>query len=405
MTTESAQLIASARRPPLVASWTAPVLDASKVHRELERLWQEWNQARAEDDEAALYAYEGALMRASTLNLIAIADTPAWADRIEATIRELTEFSPSRTVILVRNGPKTAGLVIRVAVHERVQGRGRPAIQFECVTVAAREGSDDILASVVTPLLVPELPDFLYVPQGTLAENPLLADLVSIADRLIVDTSAGDDPGSVLRFLAALIHNEKPEPRVTDVVWTRLTPWRQLIAQFFDQEATQPCLDALDDIEIVFGERDEDGRSGVTAGLLMAGWLATRLGWRAPGELVQARDGWRLTLRAGPRGRSREVLMRLRSTDAPPARGNLGAVTLIAGTECPGRFRVERTANHGILTMSETPSMPRVSRMVYGRDLSDAALLSQELRNFGGDPIYEEALVFAADLWPEGVRI
>jgi glucose-6-phosphate dehydrogenase assembly protein OpcA len=405
MTSKSAQPIASAPRPPLVAAWTAPVLDAGKVHRELDRLWQEWNQARAGDEDAALYAYEGALMRASTLNLIAIAETPSWADRIEATVRELTEFSPSRTVILVRNGRKSAGLSIRVAVYERAQGRGRPAIQLECVTVAAREGSDDILASVVTPLLVPELPDFLYVPKGALAGNALLADLVSIADRLIVDTASGDDPGGVLRFLAALTQEEKPEPRVTDVVWTRLTPWRQLIAQFFDQEATQPCLDALDDVEIVYGERDGDGRSGLTAGLLMAGWLATRLGWRAPGELVQARDGWRLTLRAGPRGRSREVLLRLRSTDAAQARGNLSAVTLNAGLECPGTFCVERTPNHGIMTMSETPSMPRVSRLVYGRNYDDAALLSQELRNFGGDRIYEEALVFAADLWPEGVMI
>ena len=403
MTTTSLKTVSPAR-PPLTASWTAPVLDAARVHRELDRLWKEWNEDRRGEEDAALHAYEGALMRASTLNLIVVVETLAEAEEIELVVGELIEFSPSRTVILVRNGRKAAGLHIRVSVHEHLQGRGRPAIQRESVTVAAKEGSDHILASVTTPLLVPELPGFLYLPRFLRAEGPLLQDLLRIADRLIVDSATATDPSRTLRSLANLTQDETG-PRLSDVVWTRLTAWRQLIAQFFDQGVTQPCLEALDDVEIVCGKWDGDGRCGLTAGLLMAGWLATRLGWRAPGELVHAREGWRLTLRAGTRGRSREVLLRLRMTDHPPACGGLSSVTLVAGPECPGTFRVERTDDQAITTTSETPTMPRVSRLVYGRQMDEPALLSQELRNFTGDPIYEEALVFAADLWPEGVMI
>ena len=32
---------------PMVASWTAPVIDAGKVHDELDRLWSEWSEAMA----------------------------------------------------------------------------------------------------------------------------------------------------------------------------------------------------------------------------------------------------------------------------------------------------------------------------------------------------------------------
>jgi hypothetical protein len=77
-------------------------------------------------------------------------------------------------------------------------------------------------------------------------------------------------------------------------------------------------------------------------------------------------------------------------------------VTLVASGPDSGEFTVERTDDVGITTKSETPTMPRVSRLVYGRLPDDGPLLSQELRNFTGDPIFEEALVFAADLWPDG---
>jgi glucose-6-phosphate dehydrogenase assembly protein OpcA len=390
--------------PPMIASWTAPVIDAGKVHDELDRLWGEWSEAKRVSLGDGLHsAPEWALMRASTLNLIAIAGTPKEAERIEATVSALTEFSPSRTVILVRSGaPKTGGLGVRVSVHEHSLGKGQAAIRFESVTIAAKRGNDELLASVTSPLLVAELPDFLWVPRGEIAGNPLLSDLLELADRVIVDTAMLEEPGGNLRFLTDLAQQPKPAPKLTDLVWSRLMPWRQLIAQFFDQPATQPCLDCIDEVTIGYGGADDDGRSGLTAGLLIAGWLATRLEWRAPGELVRSKDGWRLTLRAGPKGRSREVLLSLRPTDSAPARSSLGAVILVANGADPGEFTVERTNDVGITTVSETPTMPKVSRLVYGRQPDDVHLLSQELRNFAGDPIYEEALAYAADLWPDG---
>jgi glucose-6-phosphate dehydrogenase assembly protein OpcA len=342
-------------------------------------------------------------MRASTLNLIAIAETPKHADAIEETVGSLTEFTPSRTVVLVRSGaPKSGGLGIRVSVHEHTLAKEQAAIRFESVRIAAKRGNDDLLASVTSALLLAELPDFLWLPASKIAGNPLLGDLLELADRLIVDTATLQDLSGHLRFLADLAQQPKPAPKLTDLAWSRLMPWRQLIAQFFDQQTTQPCLECIDEVTISYGNEDDTGRSGLTAGLLMAGWLATRLDWRAPGELVRSRDGWRLTLRAGPKGRSREVLLSLQPSEAAAARVCLGAVTLTANGTSPGEFTVERTTDSGITTVSETPTMSRVSRLVYGRLPDDGHLLSQELRNFSGDPIYEEALVFAADLWPDG---
>lgn len=391
---------------PLVEKWTAPVIDAGRVHDELDRLWTEWGIVKRRSlSEDVQQAPEWAMMRASTLNLIAIADTPKHAERIEKAISGLTEFSPSRTVILVRSGATKAGeLGVRVAVHEHQMGKGQAGIRFESITVSAHAGNDELLASVTSSLLLAELPDFLWIPRGEITGNPLLSSLIELADRVIVDTSALAEPGPHLRKLAELAQLPKPAAKISDLVWSRLTPWRQLIAQFFDHTTTQACLDSLDDVQIGYGGVDDDGRSGLTAGLLLAGWLSTRLGWKAPGELVRSKDGWRLTLRAGPRGRSREVLLSIQPTDNMSAVGSLATVTLLANGAAPGEFSVERTSVEGITTVSETPTMPRVSRLVYEHRLADSHLLSQELRNFTGDPVFEEALQFAADLWPLDVE-
>jgi hypothetical protein len=107
-----------------------------------------------------------------------------------------------------------------------------------------------------------------------------------------------------------------------------------------------------------------------------------------------------LTLRAGAKRNSREVLLSLKQSDNPDAAGGLASVELIAADPHPGEFRVERTTLTGITTSSTAPDLPKVSRLVYGRVPEEAALVGNELRNFSGDSVYEEALLFAVDLWP-----
>ena len=64
---------------------------------------------------------------------------------------------------------------------------------------------------------------------------------------------------------------------------------------------------------------------------------------------------------------------------------------------------VERSSGESVVTSSEL--VTKVSRTVYLRNLDDSRLLSLELRVFGSDPIFYEALHFAANLWPEGTSI
>lgn len=389
-------------------NWQAHTIEANTVHKTLQRLWDEIGDQRRALAGRPRMAADAALMRTRTINLIAIADTGRDATRIKKTITSLTEFFPSRTVILVRHtgaAPKD-GLSVSVAVEEHPVERKQTPVRFETITVSAGAGREELLASVASPILVPELPDFVWFPSSDFASSSLLGEVIGIADRLVVDTSLVTDPTRALRYLVDLELSAAASGslHISDFAWTRLTPWRQMIAQFFDQASTQPSLEAIESVTITYASPDDSERSGLTAGLLMAGWLCTRLGWRAPGEeLVRSRDGWKLTLRAGARGKSREVILTLKPTADPAAGCCVGAVTIQVGGANSGTYTVERSSNESVVTSSEL--VTKVSRTVYLRNPDDARLLSLELRVFGSDPIYYEALHFAANLWPEGMTI
>ena len=387
-------------------SWQAHAIDANAVQRTLTRLWNEVVDERRAAEGKPKRDGDAALMRTRTINLIAIADTSDDAERLRGTVTSLAEFFPSRSVILVRTPPTTLsnGLAIKLEVEEFPAKNRQTPVRFETITVAAA-GREALLASVASPILLPELPDFVWYPGGTFDESPLLREVIDFADRLIVDSSRAVDPSRVLRFLAELeAGTTDGELHLSDTAWTRLVPWRQMIAQFFDPVSMQPSLEAIDDVTIVYGAGDGDGRNGVTSALLLAGWLCTRLGWRAPGEeLVRSRDGWKLTLRAGQRGRSREVILTLVASEDPMIGPCVGRVEITAGGDVPGVFSVERLTPESVQTSSELSSAVR--RIVYVRNLDDARLLSLELRVFGSDPVYHEALGFAANLWPEGITV
>jgi glucose-6-phosphate dehydrogenase assembly protein OpcA len=388
----------------LTSSWEAGELETLTVERELKRLWAEANAVRNQRRKRRS-SIDGdfGLMRASTLNLIVAVETHADATDLEATISQLSDLTPSRTVILVRAvaASESPTLTIKVSVHQHEASKGRPGVQFECMTIGVRGEPSTSLASVASSLLVPELPIFLWWCGPTLPTVDLFAELMEITDRIVIDTATLFYPGRTLLELANLVRRSKTGPKSTDFAWTRLMPWRQMIAQFFDTVAAQRCLDTIDEVEIVFERNRQAGSSGLTSALLGAGWLATRLGWQAPGELVRTHNGWRVTLRAGRPGRRREVILRLLESDHSEEPW-LSKVSFKSIAPAAGHFTIQRTAENTLTTTSKTGDAPPVSRTVYLHLQNSVNLLEHELGQFGRDPVFEESLAFAATLIPEG---
>ena len=97
----------------------------------------------------------------------------------------------------------------------------------------------------------------------------------------------------------------------------------------------------------------------------------------------------------------RDIELTLAPDTSPHTRFSLRRVTIVATGDAPGTFMVERTDGDDIITTSETPDNPAVSRMVYSQRPDSGDMIGQELQRFGPDEVFEEAVRWAVGLIPE----
>jgi glucose-6-phosphate dehydrogenase assembly protein OpcA len=115
-------------------------------------------------------------------------------------------------------------------------------------------------ASVVLPLLLSDAPVLVWWPGGG-PVDPAHDELGALAQRRVTDSAANRDPLATLRERAA--HHA---PGDTDFAWTRVTPWRTLLAAALDQP-----FDPLTGGVVAAARRNPSAE-------LLATWLEWRLG-------------------------------------------------------------------------------------------------------------------------------
>lgn len=396
----------------IATSYRTEFLDTGRIHDDLNHLWTELGGPPKGGDGTGEMVAEphfggGGLMRTNTLNLIAVARDSDDATQIAERVSLLRDFLPSRTIILrdhTGDDPDDPFFDVRVELREQRRTDDKPGIRFEAIAITAHHHELGEIASLVSPLFVAELPDFLWWPGGDFARNELFEDLLHVVDRVIVDSAQlGHDASGVSAMKGLLDRRDKDAgPIPGDFSWLRLRPWRQLIAQFFDPPDVQQSLATIEQVTISYADTQTDGASGFASALLTVGWLASRLGWEPIDSLERRKGGgWTAPLSArDDTGRKREVSLRLLPVAGHQLHSSLAEVELIAGSDAPGTFRVQRTDEFDLMTSSESRAVPLVSRIVYASPPSHDRMLGEELQRFGSDRVFDEALRFATRLLP-----
>ncbi|MEV5724986.1 glucose-6-phosphate dehydrogenase assembly protein OpcA [Streptomyces pharetrae] len=191
------------------------------------------------------------------LTMVIVTDEENAYDAIKAA-EQASHEHPSRTLVVIKRHARTP--------RERTQSRldaevrvGSEAGTGETVVLRTYGEVSDHADSVVLPLLLPDAPVVVWWPVDA-PDVPAKDPLGALAQRRITDMYAVESP---LRVLDSRARSYAPGD--TDLAWTRLTPWRSMLAAALDQARLTITSAAV--------ESEADNPSAE----LLARWLEARL--------------------------------------------------------------------------------------------------------------------------------
>jgi glucose-6-phosphate dehydrogenase assembly protein OpcA len=367
-------------------------LDVQAVERELNELWMQ-NAGGADE--------EGAMLRARVLNLMVYVASEQALGQAEEILLGLAAAHPCRALVMLAD-PEGKDKDIEMHVSSRCQRAGGAGARHLCceqVTVRASGRFTVELPSVSVPLLVSDLPVFLWWQGAPGLQQEIFKSLRNSADRVVIDSAASLDPYADLRALASLLKLEKKERRgLSDLNWARLTTWRALLAGFYDVPEHREALSRLSRVRIEYIAPEAAPDSVAPRALLLAGWLASRLGWRATSEKARVNDGVHL-FSMEQDGRTISVEFKL-SGHTAVAPGGIARVELVTDSDPQSSFVAMRAEDsRDLKTQQATDADTRTSRVVTGAaEPTEAELLAAELEILRHDHVYEEAVAKAAEM-------
>ncbi|MEU9374673.1 glucose-6-phosphate dehydrogenase assembly protein OpcA [Streptomyces sp. NPDC048255] len=269
------------------------------------------------------------------LTLVIVTDEENAYDALKSA-NDASHEHPSRIIVVIKRVSRSprSRRDARLDAEIRV---GADSGSGETVVLRLHGELVDHAQSVVLPLLLPDAPVVVWWPDG--APSDLAGDpLGALGQRRITDTYSCEEPVGALGKRAAAY-----APGDTDLSWTRITPWRSMLAAALDQQTVSVRS------AIVEGEDENPSCE------LLAMWLADRL------QVPVKR-----TLSSGP------------------------GLTAVRLETKEGEIVLDRA--DGALATLCMPGQPDRAVALKRRDTAE--LLAEELRRLDPDNTYESALKF-----------
>ncbi|MEP7335373.1 MAG: glucose-6-phosphate dehydrogenase assembly protein OpcA [Actinomycetota bacterium] len=220
--------------------WTGRDVTIAEIERELAQL-------RSESMD----------LRTSMMTHLAWA-SPEWQDAARETLAGLAELHPSRTILLFPQEGGRDALDADVALECYSLPELERHVCSEVIELRLHGSLANSPASVVLPLVLPDLPVFLRWRGRPAFGRPAFEQLVDVVDRLVVDSREWEDVPSCYPELVSYFDRVA----ISDIVWGRTLRWRRAIAELW------PAVRAAAELHV---------RGPLPESMLLRGWLGSRL--------------------------------------------------------------------------------------------------------------------------------
>jgi glucose-6-phosphate dehydrogenase assembly protein OpcA len=358
------------------------------------------NVATLEEELSALWraAAEGPgtehpVMRASVLTLLAFVESEDEGRETFNLISHVIAQNPCRAILMVaepREHPE--GLSTWISAQCHLPPSGAKQVCCEQIYVRARGEAVSGLDNVVLPLIVPELPVYLWWRAGRFVPPSFLDQVFRVTNRVLVDSGRFEEPELDLATLARLVERFRTADgmALSDLNWARLTPCRELIAQNFDSDEARSYLQDLSEVSFEWQLGADETGSRTAHALLLTAWLASRLGWRPEGHIMPNTSPSRLfEFQQGDRPvRVEWTVRREKGEPSTPFK-----VSLKTRSAPPAIFSITESMEEGIVrTKAEMPGRAPLERTAPLVVMGEVELVNEELKFPERDRIYEEVL-------------
>lgn len=290
----------------------------------------------------------------ATINFVVYVEREDYREWVSERAQRIADKHPCRMIVLdaVKGEHE-----VEITAGEPESGQGGAAFR-ERVDL----GVDGIRAAqriqFVEALLVRDVPSVLWWAADRLFSSNTFTALVPLVQNIILDSSGTDkDPNAIREF--ASYFSEHRGAALADLAWMRLDPWRDVVAQFFDDPSMHDELFALRSVRVSSGSASE--------ALYLGCWLASRLEWTVKdASTFTDRFGATIAFERKHEGQIRRV----NSIELKSANSTYSAFVAgddAVGLEVSGAFA--RPVRHVPLQAIDTASL--IERAMLGRETDE----------------------------------
>jgi glucose-6-phosphate dehydrogenase assembly protein OpcA len=304
------------------------------------------------------------VLRACAMTLVTLVEETEDTSDVWSVMAALMPEHPSRAIVIRLRPSAERALSSRVFSQCWMPFGQRRQICCEQIEIMASDASLPDLPGVILPLAVPDLPVVLWCRGARLFGLQEFPQLGGIASKVVIDSGAFANAAPILERLDALAQSGRI---LADLAWTRLTRWREMVAQIFENRSYLARLTAVRQVRVGFA-----GTVPPPAACYLAAWLLD-----------------------GLEGAGAKPVLSWQAAEQVAA-GEIGRVELTAPEGDGVQVSLQLTGE-GERQCAEVRVNTLVSRAVFMPD-NDYSLLRQELAIPGRDPVFEKTLRRAAPL-------